>query len=465
MANRTYREGDTIVAPATAPGVGALAVIRISGPEAVAVAGRVFRGAREIDAERPRRVLHGHVVARDGDPIDEVLLTLFRAPQSFTGEDSAEISCHGAPYLVRRILVRIQEEGARLALPGEFTRRAFANGRIDLAQAESVADLIHAQSAGAARAALRQLQGRLSARLRTLRDPLLRTLANVEADLDFAAEEEVPSYDRGVVAEQIKALRDTLEQLIEEGVRGRIVRDGVRVVLAGRPNSGKSTLFNALLEEDRAIVSEEAGTTRDVLHGDFVVSGIVFHLYDTAGIREGEVGHVEREGMRRAQSTAADLRVLVVDGSIPARAEDLAFVRGAATEDAPAILARNKSDLGDAWGNARAGASDDAPGVLSGVSISAKTGDGLAALRRLLFEAATGDGDDFVGEPLVTNTRHIDLLRDATRSLGDALERLDEGELLAEDLRAALGALNEITGDGTREEVLDMIFSSFCIGK
>lgn len=457
MANRTYREGDTIVAPATAPGVGALAVIRISGPEAASVAGRVFRGAKDLGAERPRRVLHGHVVARNGDPIDEVLLTLFRAPQSFTGEDSAEISCHGAPYLVRRILARIQEEGARLALPGEFTRRAFANGRIDLAQAESVADLIHAQSAGAARAALRQLQGRLSARLQTLRAPLLRTLANVEADLDFAAEEEVPSYDRGAVAKQIETLREALDRLVEEGARGRIVRDGVRVVLAGRPNSGKSTLFNALLEEDRAIVSEEAGTTRDVLHGDFVEGGVVFHLYDTAGIREGEVGHVEREGMRRARSTTADLRVLVVDGSLPARDDDRAFVRGAAKESAPAILARNKSDLGDAWG--------ETGRALSAVSISAKTGDGLPALRRLLFEAATGGGDDLVGEPLVTNTRHIDLLREASRSLGDGLERLGEGELLAEDLRAALGALNEITGDGTREEVLDIIFSSFCIGK
>lgn len=460
MANRTYREGDTIVAPATAPGVGALAVIRISGPDATAIAARLFRGVRALDAERPRRVLHGHVVDRDGEPVDEVLLTLFRGPQSFTGEDSAEISCHGAPYLVRRILERAQEEGARLALPGEFTRRAFANGRIDLAQAESVSDLIHAQSSGAARAALRQLEGQLSDRLGKLRAPLLRTLVNVEADLDFAAEEEVPTYDREVVAREIASIRSAIDRLIEEGARGRIVRDGVRVVLAGRPNSGKSTLFNALLEEDRAIVSEEAGTTRDVLHGDFVVKGVVFHLYDTAGIREGDVGHVEREGMRRAQTTKADLRVLVVDGSVPAGAEEISFVRDAARDDACAILARNKSDVGDAWG-----AVPEEAGALPAVTISAKTGNGLSDLRRVLFEAATGGGSDLVGEPLVTNTRHIELLQVATRALGDADDRLGEGELLAEDLRAALEALNEITGDGTREEILDTIFASFCIGK
>ena len=449
------------MAPATPPGVGALAVVRISGPEAIPIARRVFRPAHAHAEFTPRHVLHGHVVTAEGEPLDEVLLTLFVAPYSFTGEDSAEISCHGAPFLVQSILDRVQQEGARFASPGEFTRRAFAHGKIDLAQAESVADLIHAQSSGAARAALRQLRGRLSSKIAEIRAPLLRTLADVEADLDFAAEEEVPCYDREAVSRALASLEEALRRLADEGSRGRIVRDGVRVVIAGRPNAGKSTLFNALLEEDRAIVSHEAGTTRDLLHGDFAHEGVVFHLLDTAGIRDGDVGHVEGEGMRRAQRAEADIRLVVIDRSSPAQAKDDALVRDALAESERVLVARSKCDLPAVDEDDRFSAMD--PPVPT-IAISAKTGEGLEALRAKLLELVAGGGD-LAGEPLVTNTRHVELLRDASESLGRAREHIDEGELLAEDLRGALGALNEITGEGTREEILDTIFSSFCIGK
>ncbi len=468
MSTILYREGDTVVAPATAPGVGALAVVRISGPDAISIADRIFSGATPSRA--PLRTMHhGTILSVDGEPIDEVLLTVFRTPHSYTGEDSVEISCHGAPYLVRRIVDRVVAEGARLAGPGEFTRRAFRNGRIDLAQAEAVADVIQARSAGAARSALRQLHGGLSKRLQSMRHQLIDVLADVEADLDFAAEEEVPSYDREAVKATLGEVLTIIRDLIEKGERGRIVRDGVRVVIAGRPNAGKSTLFNALLEEDRAIVSEEPGTTRDVLEGEIELGGILFTLHDTAGEREEATGAIETEGIQRAKAKQkeADIVLRVADRSVALTGDEKRLARG--EHDLPRhLLVFTKGDLP---AGPDAAAFDDAPRASRPLTVCVPSGEGLDELRADLLRLAVGEKEagagkqGVAGDADVTSRRHLQALRTVERAVVSGAATVREGELLAEDLRAALNGLDEITGEGAREELLDEIFSRFCIGK
>jgi len=457
MTGPHYREGDTIVAPATPPGVGALAVVRISGPRALECAGQAFDGRTSPADAAPRTVLLGEIVGADGAAIDEVLLTIFHAPSSFTGENSVEISCHGAPCLVRRIVSRVLETGARLAGPGEFTRRAFLNGRIDLAQAESVADLVGAKTAGAARSALRQLHGELSGTLGALRGRLVGALADVEADLDFSAEEGVPPFAGEGAGRAVREARSEIDSLVERGTVGRIVRDGVRLVLAGRRNSGKSTLFNALLGEARAIVSPEPGTTRDVLEGDLEIGGILFRLSDTAGVHRGEVGRVEEEGMRRAASRRedADLILLVIDGSERLSGEDRRLLEE--SEGRNRVIAVSKLDLRRKAEKVPCLETEDL------YELCALDGRGIDDLRGALLRAALGGRE--IGDPEVTSVRHLELLRSAGESLDSALQVLDRGELLAEDLRAAAAALGEITGEGAREELLDQIFERFCLGK
>lgn len=456
-AHMQYGEGDTIVAPATPPGVGALSVIRISGPLSLSIADRVFSG-RRVPSETPARtMLHGEVIDAAGEPVDEVLLVSFRAPHSFTGEDSVEISCHGAPYLVQRVVARVLDEGARLAGPGEFTRRAFLSGRIDLAQAESVADLVGARTAAAARSALRQLHGDLSQKLSGLRREIVDVLADVEADLDFSAEEGVPPFAREKADRVIRHVLGEINRLVESGRVGRVVREGVRLVLAGRPNSGKSTLFNAMLGEERAIVSPDPGTTRDVLEGELEMGGILFHLSDTAGIRQGVVGSVEGEGIRRATSRreGADLLLLVIDGSERLTGEDRALLDE--DEGRGRIVVLSKSDLPRRAEKLPHGREKNA------LAVSARDGSGMDELREALLRAVVAGGE--VGEPEVTSARHVEHLRISASALQSALLVLGRGELLAEDLRAAAAALGDITGGGAREELLDEIFRRFCLGK
>ncbi|MBM3321498.1 MAG: tRNA uridine-5-carboxymethylaminomethyl(34) synthesis GTPase MnmE [Candidatus Eisenbacteria bacterium] len=453
-----YREGDTIVAAATPPGVGALAVVRVSGPEAIPIADRVFRGRVRPSDAPPRTILRGEAAEENGEAIDEVLLVVFRAPHSYTGEDSVEMSCHGSPYLVRRLVRRLAEAGARLAEPGEFTRRAFRNGRIDLAEAEAVADLVRARTEGAARSALAQLRGGLSARIAALRSALLDLLAEVEADLDFAAEEDVPRYDTARAAAVVaRALAET-EALARSGEKGRLVREGIRAVLAGRPNSGKSTLFNALLAEERAIVAPEPGTTRDLLEGEMEIGGLLFRLFDTAGLREGARG-VEEEGVRRARKRLeeADLILLVIDRSEALSDEDRALLD--ATSERKRIVVLAKSDLQDRSGKLPAGEEQEASDV------SALRGDGVAALRERMARVMGGLEAEAPGDAVLASARHAEALRGAAAALARARGVAAEGELLAEDLREAIARLGAITGEEANEELLDRIFSRFCVGK
>ncbi|MFH1681473.1 MAG: tRNA uridine-5-carboxymethylaminomethyl(34) synthesis GTPase MnmE, partial [Candidatus Eisenbacteria bacterium] len=448
----------TVVAAATPPGVGALAVVRVSGPAAIPIADRVFRGRVRPSDAPARTVLLGEAVEEDGSAIDELLLVCFRAPHSYTGEDSVEISCHGGPYLVRRLVGRLVEAGARLAEPGEFTRRAFRNGRIDLAQAEAVADLVRARTEGAARSALAQLRGGVSGRVGALRGTLLDLLAEIEADLDFAPEEGVPRYDPAGAAEVLESAGAELEALAREGERGRIVREGVRTVIVGRPNSGKSTLFNALLQEDRAIVSPEPGTTRDLLEGEMEAGGLLFRLFDTAGMRQGARG-VEEEGVRRARKRQeeADLLLVTVDRSGLLTNGDRELL--GATAERKRILVLTKGDLPDRAGEERAE-------MEGAIVVSALRGEGIAALREeMLGRAGEGSAREADGDAAVASARHIEALRAAGEAVGRGRNVVAEGELLAEDLRDAVARLAEITGEGAGDELLDRIFSRFCIGK
>ncbi len=445
------------MAPATPPGVGALSVVRISGPLSLAIADRIFSGRAAPSTTPPRTMLHGEIIEADGGSVDEVMLASFRAPHSFTGEDSVEISCHGAPFLVKRIVARVLDEGGRLAGPGEFTRRAFLNGRIDLAQAESVADLVGARTAAAARSALRQLHGDLSERLGDLRGQVVDLLADVEADLDFSAEEGVPPFAREKADRVIRHVQGEITRLVQGGKIGRVVREGVRLVLAGRTNSGKSTLFNAMLGEDRAIVSPDPGTTRDVLEGEFETGGILFHVSDTAGIRSGDVGHVEGEGIRRAtdRREGADLLLLVVDGSEELTGEDRELLRESAGRKRIVVISK-----GDLPRRAEVLPSEHCENELL---LCALNGSGMDELRDALLRLAVEGGE--VGEPEVTSARHIERLQSCLSSLQSALGVMESGELLAEDLRAAAAAIGDITGGGAREELLDKIFRKFCLGK
>jgi tRNA modification GTPase len=452
-----YREGDTIVAAATPPGIGALAVVRLSGPGSIALAEAVFRGRTPVSEAPARTLLHGEVIGADGEGIDEVLLASFRAPHSFTGEDSVEISCHGGPYLVRRILARIVEAGARLAEPGEFTRRAFRNGRLDLAQAEAVADLVRARTEAAARSALAQLRGALSARTRAARETLLDLLANVEADLDFASEEDVPRYDAREAARLVASAAEELEKLAGEGENGRLLREGVRTVIVGRPNSGKSTLFNALLGEERAIVSDEPGTTRDFLEGEADIGGLLFRLEDTAGVREGAEG-VEGEGIRRSwkRQEEADLLLVTIDGSEPLTDEDRRILQ--ATAGKKRIVVLTKGDLG--------GAHRLPPAEADGaVSVSAMTGEGIDRLRERMRRETAERAEGAGGDAVATSVRQIEALKEAAAAARRASGVVETAELFADDLRAAIGHLGAITGEGAADEVLDRIFARFCIGK
>lgn len=457
------REDDTIAAIATAPGEGALAVVRMSGGESLRVGDTVFRGGGGL-REAAGHTLHvGRLVGLDGVPVDDVVVSVFRAPRSYTGEDVVEISCHGGRRVAESVLEVLIAAGARAAEPGEFTRRAFLNGRMDLAQAEAVGDLIAAKSARAQRLSLEQLHGRLSSGVAGLRQELLSLCALLELDLDFADEGLEVVSDREATARAEK-LAQELHRLESSFASGRLIRNGVLVVLAGLPNAGKSSLFNALLQEERAIVTHLPGTTRDSLEEQIVISGIAFRLVDTAGLRAPD-NVAEEQGIARSRSAvrSADVILYVVDASVPHSAEEIPEPVILRSEDQKVVLALNKSDL------RMTSQVDDLQKALSPVRtvfVSAKNGQGLTDLRSALLESV-GDlaGDDTV--PL-SNLRHLAAVRSALVSLERGIESLRAGlthEFVASDLRESSQALALITGEVTSNDVLNDIFSRFCIGK
>jgi len=451
---------DTIAAVATPAGTGGIAMIRISGTRALEIADAVFRrigNPAGTLAEAISHTVHHGYVEREGIRLDEVLATVLRAPRTFTREDTVEISCHGGRVVTRQVLESLLAAGARLAEPGEFTLRAFLNGRLDLTQAEAVADLIEARTSLAARAAVQQMGGRLSERLRSLREDLLNILAHVEAHIDFPGEDIAPDSRERMLA-RLGDARDQVEQLQRTASEGRILREGVRVAILGRPNAGKSSLLNLLLGNDRAIVSAIPGTTRDTVEECATVRGLPLVFIDTAGLRETE-DPIEAEGIRRSLKAAreADLILHVLDGTQPPTTtadflgEDLALK--------PTIRIRSKSDLSTVW---------EDPFLRDAVAVSATTAEGLETLRSTM-DTRLGTQHLSADEWSVTvNARQAAALHRAEDSLTRTIRSLSHEaslDLVALDLRAALGALGEITGQVTTESLLDAIFGQFCLGK
>ncbi|MCQ2183206.1 MAG: tRNA uridine-5-carboxymethylaminomethyl(34) synthesis GTPase MnmE [Bacteroidales bacterium] len=445
---------DTICAPASGQG-GAIAVIRISGPDTLRIVDRVveFRHGNASSSEG-YRIKFG--VIKD---IDEVLVSLFRSPASYTGEDSAEINCHASEYIVSSILERLTSEGCRLAGPGEFTRRAFVAGKMDLAQAEAVADVIASTSEAEHRVAMSQMKGAYSAELRALRDKLVELSALLELELDFS-EEEVEFVDRKLLEELCAQAASKCTALADSFKMGNALKCGIPVAIAGEPNSGKSTLLNALLGDSRAIVSDVPGTTRDTVEEIFVIDGVKFRLIDTAGLRESS-DIVEKMGIERSREAIgrAHIILFVHDVSRPVSGPDLDL-----SSEQTLIHVDNKTDLLKS-GTCR----KECPSEGIRIPLSALTGDGLPELKKALVDAAAGQRHDANRSILVTNARHAAALKSASQSLKAVLSGLVDklpGDLIAEDLRSSIASINTILGDAiTPDTVLGEIFGRFCIGK
>ena len=445
---------DTIAAIATAQGRGGIGVVRISGRHCEAL-------ARGILGRLPvaRHATCGNFLDENGDTLDQGVALFFPAPHSYTGEDVLELQGHGGPAVLQLVLQRCLDLGARLAQPGEFTRRAFLNDKLDLAQAESVADLIDANSAEAARSAMRSLRGEFSAAIHGMVDELISLRMLVEAMLDFP-EEEVDAVDMERRDALLSRARSRLQHTLDTARQGSLLREGAHIVIAGQPNVGKSSLLNRLAGEEVALVSDIPGTTRDVIRQAIQIRGVPLHIVDTAGLRESEDA-VESMGIARAHQTIhrADLILLLLDASKGLTAQDEAILAGLPA-DIPRLLVFNKSDLLDD----SAALTENAPfaGVPS-IRVSAKTGAGLEALRGKLLEAV-GWRDQESGA-FMARERHVRALALAQTHLAQAQEALASAELFAEELRLAQRALNEITGEFTPDDLLGEIFSRFCIGK
>ncbi|HEU4328926.1 MAG TPA: tRNA uridine-5-carboxymethylaminomethyl(34) synthesis GTPase MnmE [Roseiflexaceae bacterium] len=451
---------DTIAAIATPPGAGGIGVVRLSGPQALPIARRMFAPARR-GAWRPFLMRFGRVVAPGGAPVDEALAVYMRAPRSFTGEDVVEFSCHGGPLVLRAVLDLALEHGARQAGPGEFTMRAFLNGRIDLTRAEATLDVINARTAAGLALAQAQLGGWLAGEVRRAREALLAPLAYLTALIDFP-EDHLDAED---ALGPIRAGLTAVEGLLATADQGMVFRQGARVALVGVPNVGKSSLLNALLRADRAIVTPVPGTTRDTLEETADLAGIPVVLVDTAGIAATD-DPVEQIGIERSRAALAqaDLALLVLDATRPPTSDEqrIAALIGAR----PAVVVLNKTDLLGGAPPVRPALPPDLAGAPH-IPISAREGAGLAHLARAVA-AALGVAEAPAEPRLVSNPRHRDALFRAAGHLREALSGHAAGlppELLVVDLTAALAALGEITGEGVGEELLDAIFSRFCIGK
>ena len=466
---------DTIVAPATAPGSSAIAIVRLSGPDAIAIARRLWHPLTFAATLTPRRLYLGTI--RDpttGAALDQAMLTIMPAPNSFTAEDIAELQCHGGPFLVRRIVALAAAAGARIAAPGEFTRRAFLNGRLDLTAAEAVADLINANSEGALAKALAQLSGSLAQRVRDLRHQIIVIRAHLEVAIDFADEDDVPAFTHDSIVAEIDRLTNDLTILHDTFTRGRIIRDGACATVIGKPNAGKSSLLNLLLGSDRAIVTPIPGTTRDVIEETVRLNNGVLVLEDTAGLRTS-ADEVERIGISRARAHAAnaDIILAVFDSSRPFDSDDADLITICNELDTNAghprygLALLNKSDLAPCFDAATL----RAHGLnYPALAISALTGDGLPVLRSSLEHAIevlggapyTNDG------VIISRERHRDALAHALDSLASARAAALASmppEIIVVDVTAASDSLGLITGDINSEDILDAIFREFCLGK
>jgi tRNA modification GTPase len=454
---------DTISAIATALGVGSIGVIRLSGPDSLAIVDRIFAGREKPGKDNARKLLYGHILDRKGQPIDEVLAVYMPGPHSYTGEDVCEIQCHGGRQALQEILSLTYQAGARPAEPGEFTKRAFLNGRLDLAEAESVMDIINAKSRQALVAANRGHEGGLSRKVRELRKKLRDLVVQLEAAIDYPEEDiEEVTYDRA--AEVLAEGQAAVARLVRQGSAGRILREGLRTAIVGRPNVGKSSLLNSLLQADRAIVSNIPGTTRDIIEEQMTIGGIPLVLTDTAGLRDTE-DLVEKIGVERSRAALEDaqLALVVLDGSQPLSGEDRELLRS--LKDRKKLILVNKSDLPqmlDTEGLQREYGSSDV------IVLSVKTGEGMEQVEQWLREFVYGEGSDSEGSSMTQNARQQDLLEKALRSLEDALEGARQHlpyDCLTIDLTQTLHDLGEITGEDVPDEIIDEIFAQFCVGK
>ncbi len=455
-------EEDTIAAIATPLGAAGISVIRISGANALAVADACFRSAgksRGVLANAPTHTIHYGHIFHDGRCVDEVLTSVMRGPRTYTREDVIEISCHGGMTATRSVLDTILSGGARLAQPGEFTKRAFLNGRIDLSQAEAVADIIHARTEFALAAAQRQLKGSLSTRIELLRDDLIKILAHLEAHIDFPDEDIAPDTQSDLV-EKLGGAVVSIRRLLATAAEGQILRHGIRVAILGRPNVGKSSLLNRLLGRDRAIVSPIPGTTRDTVEEIANVRGIPFVFVDTAGLRDSP-DEVERQGVLRSRDAAANSEIIlhVIDSSASLPAEDQKLF----TEfvNRKRILVLNKTDLPEA-------PQPDLPRSSPVIRLSALSGDGLELLKDALKELVWSGEVTLEAAEIMINSRHQEALKRAlaaTEESQSSLRRSANLEITAMELRIAVNAVGEVVGKTSTEDILDSIFSQFCIGK
>jgi len=451
-------ENNTIVALATAPGTGAIAVIRLSGPASIDICNQVFP-SKDLTKEKTHTIHFGTL--KDGEQtIDEVLVSLFIAPHSYTKENVVEISCHGSNFIVQQVIQLLLRQGARLAQPGEFTKRAFLNGQFDLAQAEAVADLIASDSQASHRTALNQMRGGFSQEIRELRESLIHFASMIELELDFS-EEDVEFASREQLKELVDKIQQVITPLIESFQWGNVIKEGVPTVIAGKPNAGKSTLLNALLNEEKAIVSHIPGTTRDFIEDEITLDGINFRFIDTAGLRETS-DTIEAMGVSRAkdQIRKASLVIYLMDLTEADLPEIKSQIANLESQGTPYIIVGNKMDQ----------APEDLLSALKQTKVlplSAKDQTNLEELKQQIVQTVALDHID-QDQTLVTNLRHYESLKETQKALDDVLKGIAAGvsnDLLALDIRQALHHMGEITGEITTEDLLENIFSKFCIGK
>ena len=454
---------DNICALATPTG-GAIGIVRVSGPEAISITNSIFN--KDISLVKPNSVHYGEIIDKDGSTIDDVLVTVYRAPHSYTGEDSAEISCHGSAYILNKVVHSLIDAGCRQAEPGEYTKRAYLNGKMDLSQAEAVADLVSATNRASHKMALSQLKGHFSSELSILRDQLLKITSLLELELDFSDHEELEFADRSELMQLAKKIHERITSLAKSFETGNALKEGIPVAIIGKTNVGKSTLLNQLLHEDKAIVSDIHGTTRDVIEDTTEINGITFRFIDTAGIRQTE-DKVEQLGIERTfkKIDEATLILWLID-AIPSLDEIKNIQERCA--DKKLIIVINKIDSNDSSANNIINQLTTTAPTLQHLEISAKLGTNISQLEQALYTAANIPEIN-ENSVIVTSARHYEALTHANESITrviDAMEADLSGDLISEDLRICLEQLSEITGGQiTPNEVLGNIFQHFCIGK
>lgn len=457
-------EFDTIAAISTALGEGAIAIVRVSGEDAIEKVNRIFKG-KDLTAVSSHTIHYGHIVDLNTDQvIEEVMVSIMRAPKTFTRENIVEINCHGGLVSVNKVLQLILAQGVRLAEPGEFTKRAFLNGRIDLSQAEAVMDLIRAKTDRAMNVAINQMEGRLSKLIGRLRQEILETLAHVEVNIDYPEYDDVEEMTHNILIEKATHVRGEIQKILETSKQGKILREGIATAIIGRPNVGKSSLLNSLVQEKKAIVTDIAGTTRDVIEEYVNVRGVPLKLIDTAGIRETE-DVVERIGVERSKEMMeqADLVLVVVNYSEELTDEDEELFRAVQEKDFIVIV--NKTDLPKQIDMERVTQLAGKKRIITTSLIEEKGIDELEkAIADLFFEGTIESAD----MTYVSNARHISLLTQAEKTIGDAIDAIESGvpiDMVQIDLTRTWEILGEITGDTVHESLIDQLFSQFCLGK